>query len=242
MTSAIIAELSARLRQIERKRDRPVGDISVSPSPAAGLHQLLPEALSLRGGLVEWLSDQSGAGSLSVAVLASQPAVGDGLWVFVDRQHQWHAAGLAALSLDLRRVVLVRPRQQTDVLWVAEQALRTRGIGAVVCEFDRLPTAAFRRLQLAAETGGTLGILLRPERVRHQSSWAEYRLLVSPLATSGLGNPLLPRRRVHVELLWSRKKFAATKSVIVELDDADNRVYLASELASATTAFRAAGA
>jgi hypothetical protein len=204
---------------------------------------------------------------LSVAVLASQPAVGDGLWVFVDHLHQYHAPGLAALSLDLQRVVFVRPQRQTDVLWAAEQALRTRGVGAVVCEFDRLSTAAFRRLQLAAETGGTLGILLRPERVRHQPSWAEHRLLVSPLESvsavnqgtefvanmareCSLRDTLPPRqpparlgpRRMQVELLWSRKKFADTKSVIVELDDADDRVYLASRLAPATTAVRATGA
>lgn len=240
MTSTILAELSDRLRQIERARVRPARDLPVSASPVAGLRQLLPGGL--RGGLVEWLSDLEGAGSLSVAVLASQSAVGDRLWVFVDHRHQWHAAGLANLSLDLSRVVLVRPERACDALWVVEQSLRTRGVGGVVCEWDRLSTAVFRRLQLAAETGGTLGILLRPGRVRHQPSWAEYRLLVSPLGHVPAGPFLQPRRRVRVELLSARKEFAATKSVIVELDDADNRVCLASELAPAAAAGRATGA
>lgn len=288
MTSPVIAELAARLRQLERSRSHPERDTATVPSPAEGIQQLLPEGLSSRGGLVEWLSDLKGAGSLSVAVLASREAVGEHLWVFVDPRRQDYAAGLAALSLDMDRVVFVRPRWQADVLWIAEQTLRTRGIGAVVCEFDCLPTAAFRRLQLAAEAGGTLGILLRPERVRHQPSWAECRLLVRPLVqppppppaasppaereagssrrntretadvnechpirprpgrpsleTDGPDGVLQSRRRLQVDLLWSRKKFAATKSVIVELDDADHRVYLASKLAPAATAPRAAGA
>jgi protein ImuA len=234
MNSEILAKLAIRMRQIERTRAWSVRDVSAL-SPAGGLQQLLPDAVSLRGGLVEWLSDLKGAGSLSLAVLASQPAIGEEPWIFIESQSQWHAAGLAGLSLDLQRLVFVQSRRPTDAFWAAEQALRTRGVGAVVCEFDRLSTAAFRRLQLAAETGGTLGILLRPERVRHQPSWAECRLLVRPLAVAG-ASALQPRRRLRVELLRARREpAAAVKSVIVELDDADNRVCLVSELATAAT-------
>lgn len=239
--SEIILELSARIRQLERSRVRSVCDVTVSSSPAVGLHRLLPDVMSLRGGLIEWLSDMKGAGGTSLAVLASQSAVENELSVFVDSQQQLHAAGFASLSLDLQRMVLVKPERPTDVLWVVEQALRTRGVGTVVCEVDRLSPAAFRRLQLAAETGGSLGILLRPERVRHQPSWAEYRLLVRPLATAGPPSASYPRRRLLVEVLRGRKGFT-TESVIVELDDADGRVCLAAELASATTAVRATGA
>lgn len=242
MTSPILAELSARLRQLERSRVRLVPNVATT-TPTTGLQRLLPGLSSLRGGLVEWLSDLQGAGCLSLATLACRPAVQDDCWVFIDYHSQLHAAGLAALSLDLQRLVFVRPKRLADALWATEQALRTRGVGAVVCEFDRLSTAAFRRLQLAAETGGTLGILLRPERVRHQPSWAEYRILVRPLATSAANSSWSPGRRLQVELLKARKEFAVTvKSIFVELQDADGRVCLVSELASATTAARAAGA
>ncbi len=239
--SEILADLSARIRQLERARIRSVRESVASSSPAVGLHRLLPDVMSLRGGLIEWLSDAKGAGGTSLAVLAIQPAVENELWVFVDGPRQLHAAGFASLALDFRRMVIVKPERAADVLWVAEQALRTRGVGAVVCEVDRLSPAAFRRLQLAAETGGSLGILLRPERIRHQPSWAEYRLLVRPLAMAGPPNASHPRRRLLVELLRGRKGFT-TESVIVELDDADGRVCLVAELASATTAVRAAGA
>jgi protein ImuA len=240
MTSPILAELSARLRQLERSRVRLVPDISEPFSTATDLHRLLPNISSFRGGLVEWLSDMKGAGRLSLAVLASQSAVGNDYWIFVDDRSQLHLAGLASLSLDLQRLVLVRPQRSADALWVVEQALRTRGVGAVVCEFDRLSTTSFRRLQLAAETGGTLGILLRPERAQHQPSWAEYRILVRPLATSGSSDPWQPRRRLQVELLRARKELmAAAKLIFVELQDADGRVCLVSGLAAAAPAARA---
>lgn len=239
--SEILADLSARIRQLERARIRSLREPAAAASPAGGLHRLLPDVMSLRGGLIEWLSDAKGAGSTSLAMLASQPAVENELWVIVDGQRELHAAGLASPLLDLRRMVLVRPERPADVLWVAEQALRTRGVGAVVCEVDRLSSASFRRLQLAAETGGSLGILLRPERVRHKPSWAECRLLVRPLAMAGPANASQPRRRWSVELLRARRGFNS-ESVIVELDDADGRMCLAAELASATIAARAAGA
>ena len=277
--SEIVIDLAARIRRIERAglRPVPVPDDSTS-APASVLSRLLPDVTSLRGRLVEWLSDVKGSGMTSLAVLASQPAIHQELWVIVDGQQTLHAPGLVPLSLDLGRVVLVQPDCFSDALWSVEQALRTRGVGAVVCEIDQLSPAAFRRLQLAAETGGTLGVLLRPERVRHQPSWAEYRFLVRPMATAtplaircGGVAPQLPaesrsdsatslndaemsplkseiglrdgkpKRRLLVELLRARGQFTA-QSVIVELDDANGCLCVAAELASATTATRAAGA
>ena len=251
--SEIVIDLAARIRRIERAglRPVPVPDDSTS-APASVLSRLLPDVTSLRGRLVEWLSDVKGSGMTSLAVLASQPAIHQELWVIVDGQQTLHAPGLVPLSLDLGRVVLVQPDCFSDALWSVEQALRTRGVGAVVCEIDQLSPAAFRRLQLAAETGGTLGVLLRPERVRHQPSWAEYRFLVRPMATAtpletsplkseiGLRDGK-PKRRLLVELLRARGQFTA-QSVIVELDDANGCLCVAAELASATTATRAAGA
>lgn len=239
MPSPILAELSARLRQLESSRVRLAPEIS-GALMTTGLYRLLPNISSFRGGLVEWLSDMKGAGSLSLAVLASQPAVGDEYWIFVDGRSQLHLPGLAALSLNLQRLILVRPQRSADALWIVEQALRTRGIGAVVCEFDRLSAASFRRLQLAAETGGTVGILLRPEQAQHQPSWADYRIRVRPLAQPESSNPWQQQRRLQVELLRARKEFmAAVKSIFVELQDADGRVCLVSELAPAAAAARA---
>ena len=239
--SELLADLAARIRQIERARIRSTRDDAESPTTISGLGRLLPDVLSMRGGLIEWLSDRNGAGSTSLAILASLPVVTNELWVFVDGERHWNAAGFTPLSLNLQRTVFVKPDRPADVLWAAEQALRTRGVGAVVCEVDRLSPASFRRLQLAAETGGSLGILLRPERVRHQPSWAECRLLVRPLAMAGPPKTSQPRRRLLVEALRTRRGFQS-ESVIVELDDANGRVCVASELAVATTAARAAGA
>jgi len=52
-------------------------------------------------------------------------------------------------------------------------------VAAVWGMIDRLDGRAFRRLQLAAQAGHTLGLFLRPPSARGQPSWADVRLGVS---------------------------------------------------------------
>jgi protein ImuA len=46
---------------------------------------------------------------------------------------------------------------------------------------SKLDGRTFRRLQLAVEQGGGLGLLIRPATVRGEPSWADVRLFVEPL-------------------------------------------------------------
>lgn len=245
--SPLITELAAQIRRMERNGAHEVLSVDEqSVMPTSVWSRLLPGVPSPRGCLIEWLSDVEGIGTTSLAVLVSQSVSSDGLWVMVDRQRQLHGPGLVPLSVNLNRVVLVQPESIAEVLWSVEQALRTRGIGAVFCDVDELSPTAFRRFQLAAETGDSLGVLLRPERAQHQPTWAEYRFLVRPWMPTGVDRigierTLQPRRRLSVTLLRAPGQFTS-KSVVVELSDEDGRVCLVAELASTTTVVRAAGA
>jgi protein ImuA len=58
------------------------------------------------------------------------------------------------------------------VLACFEEGLRHRGLGAVVAEVARLSMTASRRLQLAAEGTGTIGIAIR--RWRRQTEAADF--------------------------------------------------------------------
>jgi protein ImuA len=233
----VIADLSQRIRMIERTGRRCATAADLIANGLPGLERLFCNAGWPRGGLVEWLAEGRGSGSMCLALWASRAAWHDNLLVMIDSQRELHAPAAMPFAVDLSKTVFIRPERPPDALWSLEQVLRTRGIGAVVCDVEQLSPQACRRLQLAAETGGGLGILLRPAKARGQPSFAEYRFLVQPLPPPDARRAAVAAvsRRWRVELLRGRKQLSGN-SVIVELSDGPNGLSLAAELASATPA------
>jgi hypothetical protein len=74
---------------------------------------------------------------------------------------------------------VVRPPSATEALWAAEQALSSGVCAAVFLWLKGTDDRWLRRLKLAAEAGGALGVIFRPERHRYEFSPATLRLLVS---------------------------------------------------------------
>ncbi|MDA0664879.1 MAG: hypothetical protein O3B08_18870 [Proteobacteria bacterium] len=79
-----------------------------------------------------------------------------------------YAPGLAGFGLDPADLIAVRiplSGQGGDfaatALWAMEEALRAPTVGLVCAEIEDMSLTASRRLQLAAETGGGMGLLLR---------------------------------------------------------------------------------
>ena len=214
-------------------RCAPQPDVTLNGLP--GLERLLGEADWPRGCLVEWLAEGRGSGSTGLALWASREAWRDNLLVVIDSRHELHAPAAVQFAVDLGRTVFIRPEHPPDALWSLEQALRTRGIGAVVCDVEKLSSqACCRRLQLAVEVGGGLGILLRPAQARGQPSFAEYRFLVWPLPPPSKSAAAVSRWW-RVELLRARRQFAE-RSVIVEFCNGPDGLCVAAELGSATPA------
>jgi hypothetical protein len=145
--------------------------------------------------VIEWLGRGSGSGAAALALAATCRDLPDGrALVVVDPQREFYPPAVAPWGVDLARVVVVRPERaapaggiadpscvSTEALWALEQALRCRGVGAVFCRWGPLDDRAARRLQLASEHGGGVGVLVRPACYRRQPSWADVRLLVQPV-------------------------------------------------------------
>jgi protein ImuA len=83
------------------------------------------------------------------------------------------------------RLHIVRARGEVDLLWATEEALRSADVAAVLAEPDKpLNLPAGRRLQLAAEAGRTLGLMLI--RADQGSNATETRWHCSPQPGPGL--------------------------------------------------------
>jgi protein ImuA len=176
-----IAELQTALRRWER---RPVqaGDGAVSTGCWA-VDDLFPAQGIRRGSLVEWLgTEESGRSVTFSLVVARTVTPPERAMVLIDRRRELFPLALQAMGIDHTRLTLIHPKTECDALWVGEESLRCPGVGLVWMNVDRLSGTSFRRLQLAAEEGGTIGFFVRPEIAVRQPSWAEVRLKVRPIA------------------------------------------------------------
>jgi hypothetical protein len=136
--------------------------------------------------LVEVLLDDTGLGEVQLflpALVACQRAAYGGVdapWlVFIAPPHEPYAPALAQQGIELGRLLIVRPDTATEALWAAEQALSSGVCAAVLLWLKGTDDRWLRRLKLAAEAGGALGVLFRPERHRFESSPASLRMLMS---------------------------------------------------------------
>ncbi len=134
--------------------------------------------------LIEVLLDDTGLGEVQLflpALVESQRQRGQDVpWlVWIAPPHEPYAPALAQQGIELGRLLVVRPGSATEALWAAEQALGSGVCAAVLLWLKGTDDRWLRRLKLAAEAGGALGVLFRPERHRFESSPASLRLLMT---------------------------------------------------------------
>lgn len=179
------------------------------------------------------------SGTFTLALLGAREACREGgVLVVIDRTRTFYPPAAAAWGIDLKRMIVVWPQNARDEIWAAVQSLRSPVVAAMWASIDRLDSRAFRRLQLAAEAGRTLGILVRPARARAQPSWADVRLEIESRAKSqesrakGLAldsrlSTLGLLRCMEVRLVHCRQGRAGGKTMI-EIDDVNRTVQGAS--------------
>lgn len=223
-----IESLRAQIEKIEgRSRRRRL----VLPFGIAELDARLPGEGLARGALHEVAGGGNGAVDGAAAALFSAGIAartkGKVLWCIT--RPDLFAPALAQAGLSPDRVIYVEAGDEATVLACMEEGLRHGGLGAVVAEVARLTMTASRRLQLAAEDGGSIGIALR--RWRRQMEATDFgqptaamtRWRVSALPSQALPVPGVGRHRWLVELIRAR----AGESADFELEACDDTGRLA---------------
>ena len=142
-----------------------------------------------RESLTEVLTEHYGIGELrllmpALARLSTETSTQDftepGWIAWVAPPFQPYPPALQQCGIDLSRVLIVRPRDDSEILWSAEQALSSGTCAAVLLWPSILDDQAGRRLQLAAEKGHSWAIAFRPLAARRQPSAAALRLELHP--------------------------------------------------------------
>lgn len=226
-SSAIVAALRRQMRTWEG--NTPAQHYLQISSGCDALDAHLPASGFRAGQLVEWIADNPAAGAGLLAMATARNATTDGrALVVVDRAGWFYPPAVVAWGIDLRQLIVLRPQNPADELWALDQALRCPAVAAVWVDLSQLSAHDFRRLQLAAEQGGCLGLLIRPQRVLGQPSWSDIQLLIQPQPScnhasqaAGIAHQpsLAPqRRRWRVEI--KRCRGGTTGQVVdVEMDE-----------------------
>lgn len=223
-----------RLADLKRRLPRSHSGWSGTSSRAASE---APLSLWHPGTIGEWLTAAPGSGAATVAWRTlAQSLPNAGLCAIVDSGRTCWASAIAGWGLGLSRFLVIRPKQPQEGWWAVEQSLRSRGVAVTCAWADRVPERMLRRWQLAAEVGGGIGLIFRPVAARREPSWAEFRVLVSPVPEA-LGDA----RRVRLEVVYRRGSLGGSAQVW-EIDHAQGVVQLVPALADSTAASRAAGA
>lgn len=150
------------------------------------LDRALPGGGWPQQALTEILTNQYGIGELQLLMpalaalsseLSADAQTAEPGWIaWVAPPFQPYAPALQQSGIDLSRMLIVRPKETSELLWSAEQALSSGTCAAVLLWPETLDDQASRRLQLAAEKGHSWAIAFRPLAARQQASAAALRI------------------------------------------------------------------
>lgn len=131
------------------------------------------------GALSQIVSRESGLGfSLMVPLLARLTRAGRHV-ALIAPPYIPYAPALRDAGVDLHKLLWIAPKDRIDALWATEQMLRSGLHGAVALWSPALEAPIERRLQLAAETGRSIGIVAHAGAYGAHSI-AAVRLQVTP--------------------------------------------------------------
>ena len=156
-------------------------------SGSRGLDAVLPGGGWPLGVIVELMPCATGIGELRLLMPALARFTRAGRHVaLISPPYIPFAQALAQHGLQLDHLLVIDARKREDVLWVCEQTLRCKSFGAVLAWPAALKGREARRLQLAAEAGGSIGFLYRSPLAANEPSPAALRLRLQATPTGEL--------------------------------------------------------
>lgn len=139
--------------------------------------------------MVDLLLKQNGIGEMRLLAPALASVAARRV-VLLQPPHAPQALALAALGLPPTSVIWLRAERTGDMMWAAEQVLRSGSCGALLFWPDQVGSGSaryrpvrsdnLRRLHLAAQAGETLFFMMRPLASATDSSPAPLRLSLEP--------------------------------------------------------------
>jgi hypothetical protein len=209
-SGAVVEQLRERIRQLQAA---PRSYVATLRTGVEEVDALLPSGGFPLGQALELCGEvASGRTSLALRAVASAHRERR-LCAWVDGPKELYPPAAAAMGVDLSRLLIVRPKQPTQLAWTAVQLARSGAFACVVLDLTqglastgkssglRLSLAEGKKLADAAFRGGTLLLLLSSPSAPADG--------VTRMRTEALGPEGL-----SVEVLRSRQGGLGTRAVV----------------------------
>jgi len=204
------------------------------------LENAFPNACFPTGAVHEFLSsaqEEAASASGFISCLLSKLMQKGGACIWIGVSRTLFPAALPKFGVEPDQIIFIDLKQEKDVLWAMEEALKCDKLAAVIGEVKNINLTASRRLQLATEQSKVTGFILRhqPKNLNPLACVARWRITSLPSKPED-GMPGVGFPRWNVELLkirngkpgtwqiqWSSKGFTEIKENIILLPQEERR-------------------
>lgn len=168
----------------------------------AAIAAAFPGGIFPSGVIHEFLC--TGAGQLAssggfISGLLQHALHANGTCFWISKRRSVFPPALRSYGIDPHKIIFIDAHKDKDILWATEEALKCKGIAAVVAEIGELSMTHSRRLQLAVEASKVTGYVLRtdPNRFNVTACSARWAITTVPSITEkGLPGVGFPRWQV----------------------------------------------
>jgi protein ImuA len=134
----------------------------IVPTRLDALDEIAPEGGFEQGAIHEILSSPEHGTARTFALNLARTIPEKGAIIWCDDTSDLYPPAIASSGIPLDRLYLLRPEKRDDLIWAITECLRCKGVAVTIAQVNHLSRIEARRLQLAAERGGGMGLLLRP--------------------------------------------------------------------------------
>jgi protein ImuA len=197
----IVQQLQREILRLQGARPSSSGKIDLGLGPVL---EAFPGNSFPTGAIHELISprpENAAATSGFTAGLVSGLMRGGGACVWVSCTRRVYPPGLKAFGIEPDHIVFMDMRNEKEVLWATEEALKCEGLAAVVGEIRELSMVASRRYQLAVEQSRVTGFILRnqPRNLLPTAAVARWQVRHRPsVVEDGMPGPGVPRWNIEL--------------------------------------------
>jgi protein ImuA len=199
------------------------------------VEKAFPNGIFPTGTVHEFLSfgpEQAAASGGFIAGLMSTLMKKSGVCIWIGTSLKLFPPALKLFCVEPHKIVFIKLLREKDVLWATEEALKCKGISAVITEVDTLSFMQSRRLQLAVEASKVTSFILRTNERKLCTTACTARWQITPIASQledGMPGVGFPRWQVDLlkvrngkpgswQLEWSAGKFTLlSEKAVIEI-------------------------